>query len=175
MRQFSRCLALILSISISGLAQSQIATINSVGSFQLRGATVNPRAGVPGWPVAAGDTIQAGNELVTLTFLDGSTIVLAPHATARVDVQGGTPVFRLNSIAPHYVLRSLNAVKLMLADEAVTPEQLEGDLRFGDRKPLAAGWWTAKHTGLVLVGVAGAVGVAVGLSKRNGDQVSPSR
>jgi hypothetical protein len=167
-------LAMVLSISVTGIAQTQVATITSSRPFQLRGANVNPGPGVPTWPVMPGDAIRAGDGPLTLGFPDGSTIVLAPRATATVDVAGRIPVFRLESGAAHYGLKTLDGVKLVRGDTPVTPHDLVGDLQFGD-SPAPVGAWTTGQTSLIIAGAAGAVGLSVGLARRNGPPVSPTQ
>jgi hypothetical protein len=49
--------AMVLSISVTGFAQTQVGTITSSRPFQLRGANVNPGPGVPTWPVMPSDVI----------------------------------------------------------------------------------------------------------------------
>jgi len=146
------------------LAQTQVATITSESSFQLRGAGVNPGQGVPSWPAMPGDTIQAGQTPLTLTFADGSTIVLSPGGKAKVDLSGKAPVFQLQSGEAHYSLKTLSSVKLEQLKASVNPKDLVGDLSIGSSK-LAAGWWTTGHTLAVIGGSAGAAALAVGVAK----------
>jgi len=145
-------------------AQTQIATITSDSSFQLRGAEVTPGQGVPSWPVMPGDTIQAGQTALTLTFSDGSTIILSPGAKAKVDLSGKTPVFHLDSGEAHYSLKTLSSVKLEQLKASVNPKDLVGNLSIGSSK-LAAGWWTTGHTLAVIGGAAGATALGVGVAK----------
>lgn len=163
MRKSAQFLAVIMAVVVV-LAQTQIATITSDSSFQLRGAGVNPGQGVPSWPVMPGDTMQAGSTPLTLTFSDGSTIILSPGAKAKVDLSGKTPVFELQSGEAHYSLKTLASVKLEQLKTAVAPKDLVGDLSIGSSK-LAAGWWTTGHTLAVIGGSAGAAALAVGVAK----------
>ena len=168
----------IVVVAVIGFAQTQVATITSDGPFQLRGANVTPDQGVPSWPVMPGDTIQAGDKPLTITFEDGSQIVLAPGSSAKVDLSGKTPVFQLETGSAHYSLKALDSVKLMTVDKPVTPKDLAGILQIGGPKNPGdqkdpAGWWTTGHTTAVLVGSGAAAGLAIGIVKTR--PVSPSK
>jgi hypothetical protein len=171
MRRSAQFLAVVMALAVA-LAQTQVATITSDSPFQLRGAGITPGQGVPSWPVMPGDIIQAGSTPLTLTFPDGSTIILSPGAKAKVDLSGKTPVFQLQSGEAHYSLKTLASVKLEQLKATVNPKDLIGDLVIGSDK-LPAGWWTPLHTGLVLAGAAGATALAVGVAK--GKPTSPGQ
>jgi hypothetical protein len=170
MRRPAKYLAVFVAVAV--LAQTQVATITSESPFQLRGASVTPGQGVPSWPVMPGDTIRAGQTPLTLTFPDGSTIVLAPGATAEVELSGNTPVFRLESGSAHYMLKTRSSVILEERGTTVSPKGLAGDLVIGNNK-LPGGWWTPGHTLAVVGGAAGATALGVGLAK--GRSSSPSQ
>ncbi len=162
MRHAFQFLASWLVLAVLVLAQTQVATITSDSPFQLRGAGVTPGQGVPSWPVLPGDTIQAGETPLTITFQDGSTLILAPGASAKVDLVGKTAQFQLETGSAHYVLKTLSAVTLQQGNTTVTPKDLVGDLIASGKKP-PAGWWTTGHTLAVIGGSAGAAGLAVGV------------
>lgn len=174
MLKFARAVALALSFSIALSAQTQIATVTSASTFRLRGARVNPSVAVPTWPVMAGDRIKAGDTPVTLTFADGSTVVLAPKAEAVVRMVDGLPVFELDSEAAHYTLTKSDSLKLMARRETVQPRALVGDIAFGSDN-LPAGWWTASRVAVVAAGAGTAAVLTVGLARRNGPPVSPTQ
>jgi hypothetical protein len=155
---------LICCLVLAGMAfaQTQIATVTSDSPFQLRGAGITPGQGVPSWPVMPGDTMQAGKTPLTITFPDGSTVVLAAGATAKADLAGQTPVFQLECGSAHYTLKTLSSPKLMKANHTVTPKDVVGDLTVVDCK-LPVGWWTLGHTVAVVGGGAAATGLAVGI------------
>ena len=111
-----------------------------------------------------GDTIQAGQTPLTLTFSDGSTMVISPGATAKVDINGKTPVFQLQSGSAHYMLKTLSSVKLEQLKATISPKDVIGDLVIGGDK-LPAGWWTTGHTFAVIGGAAGAAALGVGVAK----------
>ena len=154
--------AILAALLVVASAQTQIATVSSDAAFQLRGANVMPGQGVPSWPVMPGDEIKAGEGMVTISFSDGSTITLAPEASARFSVIGQTPIFQLISGAAHYALKNQDSVVLMTGKNVHTVKGLVGDLQMGGGKP-QAGWWTASHTAAVAVGGLSATGLAVGV------------
>lgn len=170
MRFFLRPIAVVLVLSIFCLAQQQIATVASDSPFQLRGANVTPGQGVPYWPVLPGDKVTAGDTPATVTFPDGSTIVLAPHSSAQLSLSGKTPVFVLQSGTAHYMLQSVTAVKLFEVKKGVTPASLAGDLQVGPNRTTGT-WWTAGHTALVVGGAGAATGIS--LAVVNSKPVSP--
>ena len=172
MRRSIKFLAVITALAVVVVAQTQVATITSDSPFQLRGVGVTPGQGVPSWPVMPGDAVQAGQTPLTLTFSDGSTIVLSPGATAKVDLAGKTPVFQLQSGSAHYMLKTLSSVKLEQLKATVNTKDLVGDLVVGSDK-LPAGWWTTGHTLAVIGGAAGATALGVGVAK--GGNPSPGQ
>ena len=161
---FARIFPLVLLASVLAVAQTQVATVNSDSRFRLRGAYINPGGGVPSWPVLAGDEIKAGPTPVTLTFPDGSTVILAPDSTAIVNVDAQMPVFGLEDGAAHYSLKTLTSVRLKNRRTVVAATDLTGDLQT-DKKKRSAGWWTPGHTGAVVGGSAAAAGLGVGIAK----------
>src|SRR6266700_2631193 len=164
MCRLSKLPVTVMILVLVAFAQTQVATITSDSPFQLRGADVTPGQGVPSWPVMPGDAIQAGETPLTITFQDGSTVVLAPGSSAKVDLSGKTPVFQLENGSAHYSLKSTNAVKLMELKTLVMPSYLAGDLQTSNgSSKLASGWWTTGHTIAVIGGSAGAAGLAVGV------------
>lgn len=151
------------------VSQNQIATVMSDGPFRLRGANITPGQGVPSWPVIPGDTIRAGDAPVTLTFQDGSTVTIAPGSSARVELTTQGPLFRLEDCGTaHYVLKTLESIKLFTKSDAISSGDLVGDLQLCT-PPVAKGWWTAGHTTAVLLGAGGAAGLGVGLKKKSKD------
>ena len=134
MRRLLRFLAVFTALAVVVAAQTQIATITSESAFQLRGVGVTPGQGVPSWPVMPGDTILAGQSPLTLTFSDGSTIILSPGGTAKVDLAGKTPVFKLESGSANYMLKTISSVKLEQLKATVNPKDVIGDLTIGSDK-----------------------------------------
>ena len=171
------------AMSVGAMAE-QVGTIAAPGPFTLKGAKVDPK-GVPSWPVSSGDEIVTDAVAVTITFADGSRITLQPHSKARVEMSGGTPVFRLLDCGAYYELKSETAVKMYAKDTVAPATGPTGKFSMAcSVKPGAAaaaggvgGFWTAKTTALVVVGAGAAAGVAAGVVATSGDgaSVSPSR
>jgi hypothetical protein len=136
--------------------------------FQLRGVNVNPGQGVPSWPAMAGDLLTAGNTAVTVSFSDGSTIILAPHALVKFDLTGQTPTFQLLDGSAHYTLTNSSSVKLIQGRNPVNPKNLIGDLSVSSNK------WTTGYTAATLVGAGAAAALAVGIGRANGPSISPT-
>jgi hypothetical protein len=173
----------LLNILIIGLtsavctwAQTQVATVTSTATFELRGANVTPGQGVPTWPVMAGDEIKSAGGSVTISFPDGSSVILDPGSSAKVDMSGQTPQFQLTSGSAHYALKSASAVKLAALGKPVASTHLSGIVKISNGR-VSTGWWTPAHTALVVGGAAAATGVGVGVteSTSGGAAVSPSR
>lgn len=162
--QSRRLPALLLTLASCLCAGVQVATVTSTAPFQLRGAQVTTNQGVPSWPALQNDTIQAGSAPVSFAFADGSVITLDPGASARVELSGQTPVFRLLCGTAHYTLKGLTALKLMAQNDVVTPTQLTAAYSTGSCKPPAAGWWTTTRTLLILGGAAAAAGLGLGIA-----------
>jgi len=172
-----------LMVMSGALMAQQVGTISAPGPFLLKGAKVDPK-GVPSWPVSAGDEIATDAVGVTITFTDGSKITLQPHSKAKVEMEGGTPVFRLQDCGAYYEMKSTGSVKLYANDKPVKATDATGKYALGCAiKPAAgaaaggvAGFWTAKTTALVLIGAGAAAGLAVGVVRSgDGTPVSPSR
>ena len=169
MRQSSAVLSLVLLVVFALCAQSQLATVTSTAPFHLRGASVTPGQGVPGWPVMSGDKIKAGDAPVILNFPDGSTITVHPGSEIIVTMTGSTPVVKLLAGSATYSLTSLTSLGLVAAGP-VTPTQLTGLLTLPNRKP-AAGWWIA----VAGAGAAAGLGYGIVQGTSGGTPVSASQ
>ncbi len=178
-------LASILILAVLGLvfAQVKVATATSTAAFKLKGAEVNP-AGVPSWPLMAGDAVEALKTPVTLTFENGSRVSLAPGAKGRVEMQNGKATFVATEGEIYYDMKGVDSVKLMALEKQVKASQAKGTycVGCGGKKvgaaaggAAAAGFWTPATIALVAAGVAGAgVGLGVAMSDSGGTPVSPS-
>jgi hypothetical protein len=170
-----KLLTIVLTGAVCTWAQSQMATSTSSAPFELRGAQVTPGQGVPSWPVMPGDTIKAGSGSVTTVFSNGSSIVLDPNSSAKVDLSGQTPVFQLQTGALHYSLKSASAVKLTALGTPVTTTHLTGLVKISNGH-VTSGWWTPGHTAAVVTGAAASTALGVGVTEATsgGTTVSPS-
>ena len=143
------CVLTALLVAVPMLcAQGQVATVTSTGPFQLRGANVTTDRGVPSWPVMPGDTIQAGNAPVIVTFAGGSSVILDPGSSARITISGQTPTFQLVCGTARYSLSALSAVKL---NDPVSPPKLTGVYSITCKRA-AAGLWSPDRTPFLLGG-----------------------
>ena len=169
MRMITRTLAIATLIAAIASAQTQVGTANSPATFTLRGASVTPGTGVQDMPVFSGDMITAGDQPVTLTFPDGSTITMLPHAEATVTFSpSGQPEFKLLKGKAQYSLKSLNSVQVVTGDKIATLTTLTGTITKTA---------VLTTTTLGVGGAAAATALAVGVTKATsgGSSVSPSK
>jgi ferric-dicitrate binding protein FerR (iron transport regulator) len=75
--------ALVL-LTVSAFAASPVASVRSSADFELRGVTVNT-AGVPSWPVMAGDIVTARKSPAVIQLEDGSRVTLAMNSRAKIE------------------------------------------------------------------------------------------
>jgi len=97
MRRGFVCSLLLCFLTVVLSAAGPEATVSSPEPFRLRGVVV-PVAGVPSWPLLAGDEIATDRAPATIRFADGSSVVLQQNSAARIersDDRGS--VFRLLS------------------------------------------------------------------------------
>ena len=87
---------LFLVVAMSAFAASPVASVSSSSDFVLRGVRV-ATAGVPSWPVLAGDNVLAGVAPARIRFQDGSVVTLAPDSSARVEQKDDSLLLRLTS------------------------------------------------------------------------------
>lgn len=74
----------LLMLAVSGWCAPPVATVTSANPFQLSGATV-PVAGVPSWPVSAGDELTTLQSPALLRFGDGSEVVLGDQTRVALE------------------------------------------------------------------------------------------
>src|ERR1035441_6283646 len=67
----------------SAFAATPVASVTSSADFQLSGANVIA-AGVPSWPLMAGDTVVAGTSAARIRFVDGTLVTLGSRAKITV-------------------------------------------------------------------------------------------
>jgi hypothetical protein len=170
-RKFVCILTAVLAPVAVLCAQSQVATVTSTASFELRGAKVGTNEGVPSWPVTSGDELKAGAAPIVISFAGGSNITLAPGSSAKITMDGQTPHFVLECGTASYTLSAPSAVKL----NSPTSAQTTGSYTKSGCDDQPAGWWTAGRTLLVLGGAAAAAGLALGITYgvNGGHPVSP--
>ena len=172
-------LTIALTAGARELQDGQVATATSVTPFELRGASVSTDKGVPSWPVMPGDVVVAGDSGVTLSFQDGSKIVLGVMSEAKVSIMGGTPVFDLESGFAQYSLKAPSSVVLMVYGKTVPPKKSSGDLgtSLGNQASAVRHPLLNKSTILIVgaQGAAAAVGYTAYKEVSGGSSVSPSK
>ena len=148
-------------------AAQQVATVIASMPFELRGVRVTP-AGVPSWPVSAGDEVATESWPVSFQFPDGSQITLEPNSRARIEGTKKSPVFRLIECTADYRLKRLGSVGLYRNGQAERISKTEGQYTMGCRPAAttatagaATAATTAATAGVASAGVsAGAAGAA---------------
>jgi len=75
---------LVSLVAMVAFAATPVGTITTTSDFQLRGVFVHS-AGVPSWPVTAGDSVTMGSAPATIHFKDGSMVNLAPYAQVKIE------------------------------------------------------------------------------------------
>ena len=104
-----------LIVFLAGLcfAAAPVGSASGTQTFHLRGNAV-PVAGVPSWPLVAGDEISTDSGFVTLRFRDGSEATLDKGSRAKIEQDGDHLILRLQSgamqfqVAKNSTLRVLN-------------------------------------------------------------------
>jgi len=94
-----------LVIPVAAAAQ-QFATVSGSAGLTVNGVSV-PTAGIPRWPVSAGDEIATGTDSASILFQDGSRITLGRNTRARlsthspvgIDLLAGTANYKFVSPA----------------------------------------------------------------------------
>lgn len=103
------------------VAATPVGVIRSSETFQLRGVPVSV-AGVPSWPVVAGDDIATRGSQAFVSFRDGSRITLDQKSKAKIEEDGtfrlleGTMWYKL---AAGSTLRMASQSKLLQATPGV--------------------------------------------------------
>ena len=123
-------LVFIFVIALALFAQSTgrtAATVTSSSSFKLGGVDV-PVVGVPAWPVAVGDEIQAGDASTLISFSDGSRVTLDKRAKAKIERDRGKTLLRLVEGSCSYALASRLSLRLFVADKPAEIRGLQGSL-----------------------------------------------
>ena len=121
-------LPLVLAVSVDA---QPMARAGSTDIFTLRGATAAP-IGAPTWPVMAGDEITAGLAPVTVSFADGSRVVLKPGATARMRMEGRSPVLELMHAVASFALKPGTAVRVFAGGQPLPDGRLLGSVSIPD-------------------------------------------
>jgi FecR-like protein len=111
--------SLVLLLGVPGFAASPVGTISSSSPFLLRGASV-PVAGVPSWPVAAGDEFATDVGPATLNLRDGSRVTLGKNSRAKLEAEGDGVALRLLSGAMLVVTSPKSTLRVFRMDKVVS-------------------------------------------------------
>ena len=113
------------SFAAFGQAQTTVGTVSSTEPFSMRGVRM-PVAGVPSWPMTAGDEIATDGAPATLTFRDGSRVQLAAHSKAKVERDGDSFLLRILAGAGEYNLSNSSNLRIFAQSRAITPTASQG-------------------------------------------------
>src|SRR5581483_10602517 len=104
-----------LAVTVMAYAAVPAARVSSGEPFMLRGAVV-PVAGVPSWPLLAGDSIGTEGASASIRFADGSVVTLAERSNAQLEEVNGKVALRLLG-GSMQVTRAAGSTVLFLAKE----------------------------------------------------------
>jgi len=116
---------ILLVAATAAIAAPPVASITSSSNFELSGSNVVV-AGVPSWPLVAGDTIVAGTSAARIRFMDGSVVTLGPKSKASVEQKADSLNVRLDDgllsviLAPNSSLQVYSGSNLVPAQPGVT-------------------------------------------------------
>src|ERR1039457_4164209 len=128
-------------VAASAFAASPVASIKSSSDFQLSGVSV-VTAGVPSWPIMAGDTVVAGTTAATIRFMDGTMVTLAPYSQVAVQEKKDDLSLRLLNgfmsftLAPSSALSFYSRNTLLQAQPGVTTAASVGGSATNKVKPV---------------------------------------
>lgn len=109
-------------------AASPLGSVTSAQSFDLNGCSNVPVAGIPNWPVAAGDTIATHSAPATIEFRDGSRVILAENSTAKIEAKAGQSILRLLQGSGEYSLAAHPVLSVFVLNKAATTKSANGEL-----------------------------------------------
>jgi hypothetical protein len=109
----------IVALAACSWAASPLGAVSSTQPFDLNGATA-PTAGVPTWPVAAGDVIATHSAPATIVFRDGSRVVVAENSKVKIESQDRKPVLRLLQGSGNYTLAPKPSLALFVLEKPAT-------------------------------------------------------
>ncbi len=109
----------LLVLAVVAFAAEPVATVSSGSDFTLRGAKIET-AGVPSWPLLAGDSIAAGTAPIRIRFQDGSVATLSPDSSAKVEQSDSGLLLRLLDGAMQFTGASNSTLSVFSGQTAVT-------------------------------------------------------
>lgn len=99
-------------------AAAPVGSISSPESFLLRGAGV-PVAGIPNWLLLPGDNVATLSSAATITFKDGTHVILLKDSSARVDEAAGSVTLHLITGSMQVLPTGTSSVLFYVNDTAV--------------------------------------------------------
>jgi hypothetical protein len=115
----------LLALAACTWAASPLGSISSAQPFDLNGSSV-PVAGVPAWPVAAGDVITTHSAPATIEFLDGSRVILAEDSKASIEAKAGKSVLRFLQGSGEYNLAVHPSLSVFVLDKQAAVKSTNG-------------------------------------------------
>ena len=111
----------------SALAQTPIATVSSGESFEVDGVKV-PVAGLPSWPLMAGDVISTGEGPAVISLGDQGRLVLSKNSKLQLQSGPGQPSVRNGILLPATIAAGSITLTAILLRGAVSvrPESGSG-------------------------------------------------
>jgi ferric-dicitrate binding protein FerR (iron transport regulator) len=112
-------------LAAPAFAATPVASITSSADFELSGVGVTV-AGVPSWPLMAGDTVVAGTSAARIRFVDGTLVTLGPRSKVTVQEKKDDLSLRLVNgfisftLAPSSALSVYSGATLVQAQPGVT-------------------------------------------------------
>ncbi len=84
---------LVLTVALA-LAAGPIASVGTSDTLSLNGVSIAP-AGVPSWPLVAGDTLATSGAPAVILFQDKTRLTLEKNSRVKLDREGGHLLVRL--------------------------------------------------------------------------------
>src|SRR5947207_680372 len=110
----------------SAMAQTPIATVSSGESFEVDGVKV-PVAGLPSWPLMAGDVISTGEAPAVISLGDQGRVVLNKNSKMQLQSGPGEPSARKGVLASGIAAGSVTFTAILLRGAlSVRPERESG-------------------------------------------------
>jgi hypothetical protein len=117
----------IVALTVCTWAAAPLGSVSSPQPFDLNGSNV-PVAGVPTWPVGAGDVIATHSAPATIEFSDGSRVILAENSEAKIEAKGGKCVLRLLQGSGEYSLAAHPSLSIFVLNKEVSVGSTNGQL-----------------------------------------------
>jgi hypothetical protein len=131
-------------LAASVFAATPVASITSSSDFELSGVGVTV-AGVPSWPLMAGDTVVAGTSAARIRFVDGTLVTLGPWSKVTVQEKKDDLSLRLMNgfisftLAPSSALSVYSGNTQVQAQPGVTTTASAGGAATNGLLPLPPG------------------------------------